>query len=236
MNRRNMRNRIRTSGTRILALVVTVLTSACAPAAKPLVGVTTRAGLPAAELPAGNRQMSFTWKYHDDTFDANGEGVVRAASPDHARMDFFLKGGMGGGMAILVGDTLIIPGIDLVRRFLPPVPLLWATLGRLAVPATPDTVARMDRDTLRADLGTLHGNDAARSGARAWRVAFVGRTLVRVERIDNGKVVEWVSRTANADGTGELRYVNEGGRRNLSITLTETRTVEPFDDAIWRKP
>ena len=221
---------------RRIAFAMTLVIAACAPAAKPLLGTTTRAALPTAQLLPGNHQMSFTWKYHDDTFDANGEGAVRSSFPDHARLDFFLKGGMGGGMAILVGDSLIIPGIDLVRRFLPPVPLLWATLGRLAVPATPDTIARMDRDTLRADLGTLHGADAGRAGARAWRVAFSGRTLVRVERIDNGKVVEWISRTANADGTGELRYVNEGGRRNLTISLTETKTVEAFDDAIWRKP
>lgn len=220
-----------------LAGAMCLLFAACAPAAKPLIGTPTRAGLPASQLPPGNRQMAFTWKYQDDTFEANGDGVVRVASPDHARLDFFLKGGMGGGMAILVGDSLIIPGIDLVRRFLPPVPLLWATLGRLAVPATPDTVARIDHDTLRADLGVLHGNDAARSGARAWRVTFAGRTLVRVDRIENGKVVEWVSRTIDdANGTGELRYVNEGGRRKLSIVLTETKTVEGFDDAIWRRP
>jgi hypothetical protein len=217
-------------------VLASLLVAACAPAAKPLLGTLTRAGLPASELPAGNRQMAFTWKYQDDTFEANGDGVVRVMAPDHARLDFFLKNGMGGGMAILVGDSLIIPGIDLVRRFLPPVPMLWATLGRLAVPATPDTVARMDGDTLRADLGVLHGNDAARTGARAWRVAFAGRTLVRVDRIENGKVVEWVSRTAPPGGTGELRYVNEGGRRSLSITVTETRTVEGFDAGIWRRP
>ncbi|MEP6779425.1 MAG: hypothetical protein ABJC26_06000, partial [Gemmatimonadaceae bacterium] len=150
--------------------------------------------------------MNFTWKYKDDTFEANGEGVVRARSPDHARLDFFLKGGMGGGMAILVGDSLIIPGVDLVRRFLPPVPLLWATLGRLAVPPTADTIARLDGDTLRADLGTLHGTDAAKPGARAWRIALVGRSLARLERIENGKVVEWISRTSTPDGKGELRY------------------------------
>ena len=134
-------------------------------------------------------------------------------------------------------STVIIPGIDLVRRFLPPLPLLWATLGRLAVPATPDTVARVDGDTLRADLGALRGNDASQTNATAWRVTFAGKVLARVERIDKGKVQEWVSRTLNDEaGTGELRYVNEAGRRSLSISVTETRNVSPFDDAIWRRP
>ena len=140
-------------------------------------------------------------------------------------------------MAILDGDSLIIPGIDLVRRFLPPLPLLWATLGRLAVPATPDTVARVDGDTLRADLGALRSNDAANTSAPAWRVTFAGKVLARVERIEKGKVQEWVSRSVNdGAGTGELRYMNEGGRRSLSIMVTETRNVEAFDDAIWRRP
>lgn len=181
--------------------------------------------------------MSFTWKYKDDTFEAQGDGVVRVAGPSRARLDFFLKNGLGGGMAILDGDSLIIPGIDLVRRFLPPLPLLWATLGRLAVPATPDTIARVDGDTLRADLGVLRGNDASKSRASAWRVTFGGKVLARVERLDKGKVQEWVSRSLNDQaGTGELRYMNEGGRRSLSISVTETKNVEAFDDAIWRRP
>jgi len=174
--------------------------------------------------------MAFTWKYKDDTFEAQGDGVVRVAAPERARLDFFLKNGMGGGMAILDGDSLLIPGIDLVRRFLPPLPLLWATLGRLAVPPTRDTIARVDGDTLRADL---RGTDAA----RIWRVTFAGRVLARVERIEKGKIQEWVSRTINEpSGTGELRYTKEGGRRSLSISVTETRSVEAFDDAIWRRP
>lgn len=181
--------------------------------------------------------MSFTWKYKDDTFEAQGDGVVRVAAPNRARLDFYLKNGIGGGMAILDGDSLIIPGIDLVRRFLPPLPLLWATLGRLAIPPTADTIARVDGDTLRADLGTLHGADASRDGARAWRVTFAGKVLTRVERIGKGKVQEWVYRTLNEQaGTGELQYMNEAGRRSLSISVTETRSVEAFDDAIWRRP
>lgn len=216
---------------RLLPLLAVMATlAACAPKAKPLVGAPTRAALPSTELPAGNRQMAFTWKYKDDTFEAQGDGVVRVAAPNRARLDFFLKNGIGGGMAILDGDSLIIPGIDLVRRFLPPLPLLWATLGRLSVPATPDTVARMVGDTLRADLGGANV-------PRTWRVSFAGKTLARVERIEKGKVQEWISRSINdQSGTGELRYMNEGGRRSLSISVSETKSVEPFDASIWRRP
>lgn len=220
-----------------MTIAIATIAFACTPAARPLVGVATNQALPATTVPPGNRQMQFTWKYKDDTFEAQGEGVVRVAGPNRARLDFFLKNGIGSGMAILDGDSLIIPGIDMVRRFLPPLPLLWATLGRLAVPASPDTVLRLDGDTLRADLGSFRGSDASKSKGTAWRVAFTNRSLARVERIDNGKLEEWVTRALNdKEGTGELRYMNEGGRRSLSISVTETRNVEAFDDAIWRRP
>ena len=51
--------------------------------------------------------------------------------------------------------------------------MLWAVLGRLAVPAVSDTVAKVDGATLRADIGRNP----------AWRVTFVADHLTRIERI-----------------------------------------------------
>jgi hypothetical protein len=207
----------------------------CAPAARPLRGESIRAVLPPTDIPAAPTVLRFTWSYQDDTFEATGDGAVRRQGPDRARLDFYLRNGMAGGFAILVGDSLTIPGIDLVRRMLPPVPLLWASLGRLAVPATPDTVARIDGDTLRADLGVLRGRDASGADGRAWRVTFAGTALARVDRIEDGRVVEWMTRGQRADGSLELQYVHERGKRRLSIAVTDTTIVEGFDDAIWRR-
>jgi hypothetical protein len=210
---------------------------ACAPAARPLRGVeAARELLPGTELPPSPQQLRFTWTYKDETFQANGDGVVRHQPVARARLDFFLRNGMAGGYAILVGDSLIVPGIDLVRRFLPPVPLLWATLGRLDLPATADTVARLDGDTLRADFGTFRGRDASAADGRAWRVSFAGRTLVRVERVEGGRVVEWISRRRNASGQWDLQYVHEQAKRRLGIIVTDTSRVEAFDAAIFRTP
>jgi len=192
--------------------------------------------LPIAELSKSPQQLRFAWTYKDETFEANGEGVVRHAAPARARLDFFLRNGMAGGYAILVDDSLMVPGIDLVRRFLPPVPLLWATLGRLALPPSPDTVARMVGDTLRADLGSLRGRDASVADGRAWRVSFGGRTLGRVERIEGGRVIEWITRRRNEAGQLELTYVHEQAKRRLGLTVTDTTLVEGFDDAIFRRP
>lgn len=220
---------------RATALVGALALTACAPAARPLVGAPTRAVLPPTAIPVAPTVLRFTWSYKDETFEAKGDGAVRRQGPDRARLDFFLSNGMAGGYAILVGDSLTIPGIDLVKRMLPPVPLLWASLGRLAVPATADTVARIDGDTLRADLGRLRGRDASGADGRAWRLAFAGTRLTRVERIEDGKVIEWLTREPAEDGAQRVQYVHERGKRRLAIAVTDTTIVEGFDDAIWRR-
>lgn len=149
---------------------------------------------------------------------ARGEGVARIAAPDSARMDFFVDPGIGAGYALLVGDRLDAPGIALVRRYLPPPPLLWASLGRLRVPASADTTARVDGDTVRADIGR----------APVWRATFAGDRLVRLERIDDGRVVERVVRVGD-----DVRYEHLGARRSLALSVTRRTEVPPFDANIW---
>lgn len=208
--------------------------SGCAPAIRPLAGDPIRTALPAAALDARPHQLRFRWQYAEETFEARGEGVVRVVAPDRARLDFFLANGMAGGYAVLIGDSLRIPGVDMVRRLLPPVPLLWAALGRLALPATVDTVARQLGDTLRADLGVLRGGDATASAGRAWRVLFADRELTHVEHIEDGRLIERVDRR-RSDGQWQVQYLHPRGRRRLDITVTDTTFVERFDEAIWRR-
>lgn len=193
---------------------------ACAPRAHPLAGVPLEAArVPTAQLPAGYHHVVFRWKYEDADFSAKGEGVARVASPDSARLDFFVDPGMGAGSALLIGNELSAPGIALVRRYLPPPPLLWASFGRLAVPPAADTVARVDGDTVRADIGR----------APIWRVTFAGPRLVRLERIDDGRVVERVVRNSDDD----VRYEHLGSRRSLQLTVSRRQEVPPFDATIW---
>jgi hypothetical protein len=210
-------------------------TSACAPPARPLVGAITRDALPTSALSPRPQVLRFTWSYADETFEAAGDGAVRVMAPDRARLDFFLRNGMTGGFAILIADTLTVPGGDLVRRLLPPVPLLWASLGRLAVPPTADTVVRLDGDTLRADLGQLRGGDATSAAGRVWRLQFTGRQLVAVERIEGGRVQESVHRHLDAAGRWQVQYLHPRGKRRLTIVVNDTVFVEGFDAAIWRR-
>ena len=205
------------------ALAVIVL-AACAPRLRPLPGVSAPANLPRAELPVGHHLIVFRWELEDDDFASRGEGAARTASPDSARLDFFLAGGIASGAAVLVGNDLRLPsrGDDLARRLVPPPPLLWGALGRAATPAHADTTARVDADTLRADIGT----------PVAWRLTFVRDTLRRVERVDNGRVTEWVERFAD----GHVRYRHPTSRRQLDLFVTRTSEASAFDPAIWTLP
>jgi hypothetical protein len=199
---------------------VLVLTIACAPRAGSLGGSPVPARFPSSDLPRGHQRLVFRWDYVDQALAAKGEGVARIASPDSVRLDFFLDGGLGGGYAIVVGDSVSTPGGDDVRRYLPPVSLLWASLGRLAVPSAPDTVAKVDGGTLRADIGRNP----------TWRVTFAGEKLTRLERIVDGRRVEWVGRNGS-----EVRYQNERSSRSLTLRISSTDEAAPFDPAIWRR-
>jgi hypothetical protein len=161
----------------------------------------------------------FKWELRDGDMAARGDGVARIASPDSVRLDFFLGGGFGGGAAVLIGDSLQVPGPDVARRLVPPRALLWAALGRLQLPAERDTVVRVDGDLLRADIGTpVH-----------WRVTFRNDTLSRLERIDGSRIQEWVQRGAD----GAVEYRNESSRRTLSLVIQRTDAVPAFDPSIW---
>lgn len=191
----------------------------CVPKAHALPGVPTRQALPPIEIPAGHTRWVFDWKYEDPDIHASGDGAVRAAYPDSARVDLFLGGGMGGATAVLVGNELRAPGPDALRRMIPPPPLLWAALGRLAVPPAADTTARLDGDTLRADIGR----------GKVWRVTIAGGSLRRLERIDDGRIVQSVVRADDR----HVRYLDAASRRSLELVITSVDSNADFDASIW---
>jgi hypothetical protein len=203
------------------ALALVVLMAGCAPPrVGPLQGAPAPVQrLPVGELPLGNRRIVFKWELRDGDLTARGDGVARIASPDSVRLDFFLGGGFGGGAAILIGDSLTVPGPDMARKLVPPRALLWAALGRFDIPADRDTVVRIDAGTVRADIGA----------PVRWRVAFRGDTLTRLERVEDGRLQEWVERSADQ----RVEYRNEGARRTLSLVIQRSDAVASFDPAIW---
>lgn len=206
---------------RAVGVLAALAVVGCVPRLAPLSGAPAPvSAIPRAEVPKGHHQIVFNWELTDLDLATRGEGAARIASPDSARLDFFLGGSLGGA-AVLIGDSLTVPGgPDMVRRLVPPPILLWVALGRAALPALPDTVVRLDGPVLRADVGR----------PVAWRFTFRGDTLTRADRVDRGKVVEWVERV---DST-HVRYRNEGSRRSLQLSITRRAEVPEFDASIWR--
>jgi hypothetical protein len=199
--------------------VVLFLLAACTPRAAPLKGVLAPdRTLPSIAMASGHRHLVFRWEYQEGDIAARGDGSIRTAAPDSARLDFFLGGGLGAGGAILIGDSVRTPHADLARRYIPPAPLMWAALGRLAIPPLPDTVVRVDGELTRADIGRpLH-----------WRVAIKGDTLVELDHISDGKITESLTRGAN----GTLTFHVPGARRTLQLTIIREEPGS-FDASIW---
>jgi hypothetical protein len=196
-----------------------ILLAACTPRAAPLKGaLAPDRTLPAIALASGHRHIVFRWDYQEGDIAARGDGSIRTAAPDSARLDFFLGGGLGAGGAILIGDSLRTPHANLVRRYIPPAPLMWAALGRLAIPALPDTVVRIDGELTRADIGR----------PLQWRVALKGDTLVQLDHISDGKITESLTRGAN----GTMTFQAPGARRTLRLTIIREEPGS-FDASIW---
>ena len=191
--------------------------SGCVPSLRPLTGAPTPAVVPKTAIPPGYHRIIFDWELDDREVSARGEGIARLSSPDSARLDLFLAGGFGSGAAVLIDDSLQVTAGNLTRRFIPPPPLLWATLGRVAVPPAHDTSARVDGELLRVDIG-LPVN---------WRLTFRRDTLLRLERVRDGRIIEWVERSGNA-----IRYRSEEARRALLLTVKRVEEVPPFDASI----
>jgi hypothetical protein len=204
----------------IAALGLLIGVSGCAPRLTPLTGAPVPAErLPRSVLSPGHYTLVFDWELDDRGLSGRGDGAARIAAPDSARLDFFL-GGNFGGAAILIRDSLDAPGGDMVRRFIPPPTLMWAALGRVALPNLPDTSIRVDGPILRADIGS----------PVAWRLTFRSDTLIRAERVSGGRVAEWVERS----DASHIRYRNEGARRSLQLSITHREEVAGFDASIWR--
>jgi hypothetical protein len=201
------------------ALLLVGVALGCAPGVPPLTGIPApERALPSLRLAEGHRRVVFKWEYEEGDIAARGDGAVRTASPDSARLDFFLGGGLGAGSAVLIGDSLRAHRRELVQKYLPPIPLLWAALGRLAIPALADTIVRLDGEVLRADVGR----------PLQWRVAVRGDTLVELTRVSRGRITESLTR----GGAKVVTYEAPAERRRLRLVILRDE-IGSFDASIW---
>jgi hypothetical protein len=204
---------------RVVAGAVLAAAAACAPRARPLAGLPAPdRALPPPELPATHHLVTFTWRFRDDDLSANGEGAARISPPDSVRLDLVLKGGFAGATAAVVGDE-VRTRLPIATRILPPTPLFWAAMGRLAVPPG-DTAVVVDGDTLRAEIAGASGQ---------WRAAWVRGRLSRLEQVAGGRIVARLER--RPDGT--VVFDQPGMRRRLDLAIVRRAEMPPFDPALW---
>lgn len=204
----------------LLALLILASAIGCAPRAAPLKGTPApERALPSIELSGKHRRIVFRWDFEgENSLLARGEGAIRASAPDSARVDLFLNGGIALGRAILIGNSIRATNQEQIEKFLPPPPLMWAALGRLAIPALPDTVVTVEGDVVHADIGR----------PATWRVTIKGMRIMQLARLSGGRMVEVVTR----DDGGRLLY-EVPGRRKLWLGITRDEEVPAFDASIW---
>lgn len=200
---------------------VVALTGACAPRLAPLKGAPApNRALPSVQLPAGHRRIVFRWDFEENSLMTRGEGAIRTAAPDSARVDLFLTGGLAAGHAVLIGDSLRAPNKAQIGRVLPPPAMMWAVLGRLAIPSLPDTVVTEEGGSVYAEIGR----------PAAWRVTVKGGRLTQLVRLNGGRVAEAVTR----DDGGRLLY-EVPGRRKLWLGIIRDEEVPAFAATIWTR-
>ena len=209
--------------TRRSVVLLAVVAGCAAPRLAPLPNATAvpdRQPLPVIELPRHNQRIVFTWRLQEAELEVRGEGAARIAAPDSARVDLFVAGGLGNGVAWVIGDRMRLDAPDALLKVLPPPAFLWAALGRFAIPAGADTLVSRTDSTLVADIGP----------SPRWRLGLVGRRIMRLERAENDRVIDRLERK----GGGALVYSHAPTRRQLTLTITRVDSVPPFDASIWR--
>jgi hypothetical protein len=173
-------------------------------------------------------RVEFRWILSESGSRVDGLGVVRIEPPARARLDLFLDNGEGVLSAALVDDELRLPE-GAPDDILPPVELMWGTLG-------------VFRPMMSAELV---GGDELEGEAHRYRYTSgdgnaihyeVKHDLVRaVEMLDGGSVLQSVHLvTVEGDGYPvEATYRNRVEFRELKITRTSVIPADSFDPSIW---
>ena len=219
--------------TRAGVAVFVVAAVSCGPARTLVIGPladpvgAARAAAVGTSLKAASR-VEFRWILNEAGSRVGGVGVARIEPPSRARLDLFLDNGEGVLSAALVDDELRLPH-GAPEDILPPVELMWGTLG----------VFRPLRSA------RLVGGDELDGDARRYRYASgdgvaihyeLQDGLVRaVEMLDGASVLQSV-RLVTAEGEGypvEATYRNRVEFRELKITRTAVLPSDSFDPSIW---
>jgi hypothetical protein len=210
-----------------------LLMSACAPGRLAVVGPLPEPVGVADAIQASTRlgqptRIDFRWQLNESGSRVAGVGVARLEPPYRARLDLFLDNGETVVAAALVDDELRLPP-GAPDDVLPPVELMWATVG----------VFRPLAETV------MMGGDRLEGGAERLRYRLedgreihyeiAGEQLGAVELLQGDAVVEWVRLEGAPEGAfpESVTYRDLTDFRELRIVREEVRQAESFDPEIW---
>ncbi len=211
------------------ALVIT----ACGPRRAVVIGPVGDPATSAESLERGTAlqepiRIDFDWQLNEAGARMRGRGVARIEPPYRARLDLFLDNGEGVVTAALVGDDLRLP-YGSRDDVLPPVDLMWGTLGVFR-PVAGGTLVGGER--LEGEGERLRYRQA--DGTELHYETRHGR-LEGVELLEGDDVVQFVrlERPTGARYPDRATYRNLQEFRELKIERTGLRPSEPFDPEIW---
>lgn len=217
----------------VLLLLGVALLASCGPRRLAVLGPVPDASGSARELAAATElerpvRIDFTWELNESGSRLSGVGVARVEPPYRARLDLFLDNREGVLTAALVDQELRLPP-GTRDDILPPVDLMWGTLGIFRPMDESELVAgeRLEGGAERLRYRQRDGTELHYEAA--------GGTLRAVELVEGGSVVQFV-RVSGAQPQGypdQATYRNLDAFRELKIIRTATRASEPFDPKIW---
>ena len=157
-----------------------------------------------------------------------GVGVARVEPPYRARLDLFLDNGETVISAAVVDDELRLPP-GAPDDVLPPIELMWGTLGVFRPLAGASLLGgdRLDNDADRLRYGT--------TGGRELHYEVDADGLRAVEVVEGTSLVEWVRLTSGGSGVfpEAATYRNLVDFRELRIVRTDVAASQSFDPGIW---
>ncbi|MBM4188258.1 MAG: hypothetical protein FJ206_13230 [Gemmatimonadetes bacterium] len=185
-----------------------------------------------ATTPAESRDIRIRWQFRDDQGAAGGQGRVRLARPDSARLDVRGPLGSGRAAAFVFGDTALWaePEGD-IKRLVPNYPLFWALLGVVRRPPDDASVRRYLNGQLTA-WQFQRGEDTVDYVRRRGEV-----DQLFAEVRQGGKTVGTVLTVLGPDGRPRTaRLVVPSVPARLDITFSSNELAKPFAPDTWNRP
>lgn len=182
-----------------------------------------------ATVPTASREIRFRWQLRDDQGAAGGQGRVRLAIPDSARLDVRGPLGSGRAAAFVSGDTALWaePESD-VKRLVPNYELFWALLGVVRGPSPSATVHRYSD----AKLTTYRYIEGADTVDYVQVAGPPARLFSEVRQA--GKRIGTVQTTFDAEGLpATARLIVPSGPARVDITFSTNAKVNGFAADTW---